>query len=73
MTVLQAKAGADVAPKKALDAYMVSAGQAGDAKTATAANKAAVEAVAIAQQAVVGQFWTDPKFQEAFQQALRTA
>ena len=55
---------ADAALKTALDGYTGMAGATGDAAKVAAANKAAVEAVAIAQQVLVGQFWTDPKLQE---------
>ncbi len=66
---LQAKAGADAAVKKALDAYVALAGQAGDATKVKAAGKAAIEAAALAQQTLAGQFWTDQKFKEALQAA----
>jgi hypothetical protein len=67
---LQAKGGADAPLKKALDAYSALAGQAGDATVVRAANSAAIEAAAVAQQVLVGQFWTDPAFKAAYAQAL---
>lgn len=67
--VLQAKNGADAPLKKALDTYTPLAAQAGEAAKVRAAEKAAVEAAAIAQQVVAGQFWTDSKFQEAYQKS----
>jgi high-affinity iron transporter len=69
---LQARAGADATVKKALDAYAPLAEQAGDAAQTQAANKAAIEAIAIGQQALVGQFWTDAGFIKAYQAALET-
>src|SRR5581483_2963078 len=69
--VLQARGGADAAPKKALESYAGLAGQAGDAKAVSSANRAAIEATAIAQQTIAGQFWTDSGFQTAYQQALK--
>ena len=60
--VLQPKA-ADAALKTALDNYEKVAGAAGDAAKVRAANQAARDAVAVAQQAVAGQFWTDAKLQ----------
>jgi hypothetical protein len=51
----------DAGLRKALDAYVGVADKAGDAAKARAANKSAVEAVAVAQQSLVGQFWTEPK------------
>ncbi len=56
---------ADAALKTALDNYAALAAAAGDATKAQAANKAALEAVAIGQQVIVGQFWTDAKLQAA--------
>ena len=61
---LQPKA-ADAALKTALDNYGNLAGAAGDATKVRAANRAALDAVAIAQQSVAGQFWTDAKLQSA--------
>jgi hypothetical protein len=72
-TALQAKGGADGPLQKALETYRDVAGQPGDADAVRAANKAAVEAVAVAQQAVVGQFWTEPAFKAAYQRAVATA
>jgi high-affinity iron transporter len=62
---LQARAGADAAVKKALDTYASLADQSTDAAQVRAANRAAIEAVAIGQQALVGQFWLDAAFQSA--------
>ncbi|MEA2661261.1 MAG: hypothetical protein QOH08_833 [Chloroflexota bacterium] len=59
---LKAKA-ADATLKTALDAFASLAAQAGDAAKTRAANKTAIEAVWTAQQALVGQFWSDPKLQ----------
>jgi FTR1 family protein len=67
---LQARGGADVAVKKVLDAYVGAVEQASDGAQVRAANQAATDAVAIAQQALVGQFWTDFGFQTAYQRAL---
>ena len=69
-SVLQARDGADAALKKALDAYTTLAAQPGDAGSVHAANKTALEGVAIAMQTVAGQFWTDPGFQTAYQNSL---
>ncbi|GEM_PF-649707 len=66
---LKAKSGNDAALKTALDAYAGLAGKAGDASTVSAAQKKAVEAVWVAQQWLAGQFWTNPKLQEAIRQA----
>jgi hypothetical protein len=55
----------DASLKKALDAYAGLADKAGDAAKVRAANKSAVEAVAVAQQSVVGQFCTEPKLRGA--------
>ena len=65
VAALKARA-ADAALKTALDNYVALAGQAGDAAKVRAANKAALEAAGVAQQALVGQFWTDPKLHVAF-------
>ncbi len=54
---------ADAALKAAVDGYANVAGAAGDATRVQAANKSALEAVTIAQQVLVGQFWTDPRLQ----------
>jgi hypothetical protein len=59
---LKAK-GADAALKRALDAYSGVAGAAGEASKVRAVNKSAIEAAWLAQQVVVGQFWTDAKLQ----------
>jgi len=67
---LQARAGADAPVQKALDAYVAAANQATDADQVHAANKAAIEAVAIGQQVLIGQFWTDSGFQTAYNNAL---
>jgi hypothetical protein len=56
--------------KKALDAYTLVSAQPSDAASVRAANKAALEAEAIAMQTVAGQFWTDTGFQTAYQNAL---
>jgi hypothetical protein len=69
-STLQAKGGADAPLQKALEAYRTVAAQPGDAAAVRAANKAAIEAVAVAQQAVVGQFWTDSAFKDAYQRAM---
>jgi len=45
--------------KNAIQAY-ATAVSAGDREKAGSANKAALEAVAVAQQVIAGQFWTDP-------------
>jgi hypothetical protein len=58
-----ASKGSDVVLKKAIDDYTALAGAAGDATKVTAANKAALDAVAVARQVLVGQFWTDAKVQ----------
>ncbi len=55
----------DAALQNALKAYAGLAGAPGDATRVKASNKTALEAVAIAQQVLVGQFWTQPKLQEA--------
>ncbi|HEY7626651.1 MAG TPA: hypothetical protein VH761_06270 [Ilumatobacteraceae bacterium] len=56
--------GADVALKSAIDAYVELAGAAGDAKEVGDANTAAVRATLVAEQALLGQFWSDPAVQE---------
>jgi hypothetical protein len=61
---------ADATLKKALDAYVGVADKAGDAAKVRAANKSAVEAVATAQQSLVGQFWTDIKLQSSLETGL---
>jgi high-affinity iron transporter len=70
LATLQARAGADAPLQKALDAYVVAANQGTDGEQVHAANKAAIEAVAIGQQVVAGQFWTDSTFQTAYKTTL---
>ena len=53
----------------ALGTLFVKAGQQGDSGKVQDANRAAVEATAIAQQTLAGQWWTDPAFQNALTQA----
>jgi hypothetical protein len=53
----------DAPLKTALIAYAQLAGGPGDADKVRAAQKAALEQIAIAQQVLVGQFWTDPQLQ----------
>jgi hypothetical protein len=67
---LQTRGGADVPLKKALDGYTAVSAQPGDVATVRAANKSALEAVAIALQTVAGQFWANADFQTAYQNAL---
>jgi hypothetical protein len=67
---LKAKNGADAAPQKALTAYADLAGNAGDATTVGGSQKAAVESILIAQQWIVGQFWSDSKLKDAISAAL---
>ena len=67
---LQARAGADGPVHKALDTYIAAATGGTDADQVHAANKAAIQAVAIGQQVLVGQFWTDSAFQTAYRSAL---
>jgi hypothetical protein len=55
--------GADAALKKAIDDYTALAAAAGDAAKVTASNRAAVDAVSVARQVLVGQFWSDAKVQ----------
>jgi hypothetical protein len=69
---LKAKSDADAALKTALDAYAAQAGKAGDATTVGNVEVAAVRAAAVAQQVMVGQFWTDQKLQDAIHQAALT-
>lgn len=69
---LKAKSTTEAPLKKALDAYTAVSDKAGDATAVSAAQKAAVEAAAVAQQALVGQFWTDSKFKDALRQAAST-
>jgi hypothetical protein len=70
LATLQARAGADAPLQKALDAYVAAANQGTDGGQVHAANKAAIEAVAIGQQVLAGQFWTDTTFQTAYKTAL---
>ena len=67
---LEAKNNADAPLKKALDAYTALSDKPGDLTTTRAAQKTAVEAAAVAQQVLVGQFWTDPKLQDAIRLAV---
>ncbi len=69
---LKAHNNADAALKTALDAYAALAGKAGDAGTVGNAELAAVRAAAVAQQVMVGQFWTDSKLQDAIRTAAVT-
>jgi hypothetical protein len=69
-TALQAKAGADVALKKALDAYTAALEQAGEVAGQRTSGRAAVDAALVGGQALVGQFWTEPAFQTAYLAAL---
>ena len=68
---LKAKNGADAALQKALDSYAGIADKAGDLSTIATTQKAAVEAVAVAQQWIVGQFWADPKLKDAISAAVK--
>lgn len=65
--------GADVNLRRALDAYAGIAGQAGDAAKARAADKTAIEAVWVAEQGLVGQFWSDPELHGAIVRGLAGA
>ncbi len=56
--------GADGALKSLLDSYVALAGAAGDAKEVGDANRAAVRAIGVAEQAILGQFWADAEVQE---------
>ena len=56
--------GADAALKKLIDSYAALAGAAGDAKAVGDANLAAVRGVAVAEQALLGQFWTEKVVQD---------
>ena len=69
---LKAKS-ADAPLKKALDGYVGLADKPGDAAKVRAAHKTAVEAVAVAQQSVVGQFWAEPKLHGALLTGLLAA
>ena len=55
--------GADTALFKLIDTYTQLAGAAGDAKEVGDANLAAIRGVAVAEQVLLGQFWSDPKVQ----------
>jgi high-affinity iron transporter len=71
--VREAPDGVDAAVNTAVsDAYAALADPAADAARVRATNKAAIEALAIRQQAVVGQFWTDAPFRAAYQAAIAT-
>jgi hypothetical protein len=61
---LAAHKGADVTLKTALGAYAELAKAAGDAAKVSAANRTALDAIAIAHQVFVGQFWTDKALQD---------
>jgi hypothetical protein len=65
---LGTRGGMDAAVKKALEAYAGALDASGDA--ASSAGQAALDAVFTAEQAVGGQFWTDPAFQTAYRAAL---
>lgn len=69
-SALKAKNGADAAPQKALSAFADVSGKAGDAATVGASQRAAVGSILVAQQWIVGQFWTDPKLKDAITAAL---
>jgi hypothetical protein len=56
--------GADAALRKLIDTYSKLAGAAGDAKEVGDANLAAVRGVAVAEQALLGQFWTEGSVQD---------
>jgi hypothetical protein len=56
--------GADAPLKKLIDTYAALAGAAGDAKEVGDANLAAVRGVAVAEQALLGQFWTEESVQK---------
>ncbi len=62
---LAARNGADATLKAALEAWAKAAAAAGDLKEVSGANRTASEAVAVAQQVFVGQFWTDDSLQDA--------
>jgi uncharacterized cupredoxin-like copper-binding protein len=69
---LKGKNGMDVTVQKALDTYAALSDKPGDANTVAAAEKAAIEAVAVGQQWIVGQFWADPKLKDAITSALNS-
>jgi hypothetical protein len=60
---LAAKNG-DASVKTALDNYAALIAAAGDAAKVASSNRAAMEAVGVAQQVIAGQFWTDAKVKE---------
>ena len=69
---LTAKRGNNAAVQTALDAYIALADKAGDASAVSAANTAAAELIPVSQQWFVGQFWGDPKLQDAIAAAMKT-
>jgi hypothetical protein len=71
LPALQAKGNAEMPVRRSLDAYTPLTDGPGDPASVRSANRAAIESAAIAQQALVGQFWTDPAFQSAYQQAVQ--
>jgi hypothetical protein len=56
--------GGDAALKKLIDTYSALAGAAGDAKEVGDANLAAIRGVAVAEQVLLGQFWSDSSVQD---------
>ncbi len=56
--------GADAALKKPIDAYAALAAAAGDPKAVGDANLAAIRAVAVAEQVLLGQFWAEDSVQD---------
>jgi hypothetical protein len=58
-----AEKNADAALRGGLQTYAGTAVEGGDSSKVAASYKAAVEAVAVAQQVIAGQFWTDPALQ----------
>lgn len=71
VSVALAAKSADTALKTALDAYTALSDKNGDVSKVRAANQTAIDAVAVAQQALVGQFWADPKLKDAIAAAGR--
>jgi uncharacterized cupredoxin-like copper-binding protein len=67
---LKAMRGNNAAVQTALDAYIALADKAGDADTVSAANLAVAELLPVSQQWFVGQFWGDPKLQDAVKAAM---
>jgi hypothetical protein len=65
-TVVAALTGKKAVPDvdKAIDTYAAEAAAAGDAAKVPADATAAIEASQVAEQALVGQFWTDPAVRE---------